>query len=152
MATVRESPGEAVLDWPFCIAGGNGVATRDLCPFYALTSTTFAYRRFHRKDVVGLLLARMSMAQAQPFYDLGLPRLFSPDSPEIRTARKQTRCFDDREMALFEGFFRSHDFAGISLYVDLLPPGCAERFYARFGSPVAETHLAAEGRAEFIRR
>ena len=73
MKTVRESPGEAVLDWPFCIAGGNGVATKDLCPYYALTSTTFAYRRFHEKNVVGLLLARMSMPQAQPFYDSRLP-------------------------------------------------------------------------------
>ncbi len=151
MRTVRESPGEAVLDWPFCIAGGNGIATKDLCPYYALTSTTFAYRRFHHKNVVGLLLARMSMSQAQPFYDLGLPKLFAPDHPEIRTARHQTRCFDDSEMALFEGFFRSHDFAGINLYVDLLPPGCPEAFYARFGPPVAETRLPAEGRVQFIR-
>lgn len=152
MKTVRESPGEAVLDWPFCISGGNGVATSDLCPYYALTSTTYAYRRFHRKDVVGLLLSRMSMSQAQPFYDLGFPSLFAPDSPEIRTARKQTRCFDDREMGLFEQFFRAHDFAGISLYPELLPDGCAERFYQRFGPPVAETRLPAEGRAVFLRR
>lgn len=151
MRTVRESPGEAVLDWPFCIAGGNGVATKDLCPFYALTSTTFAYRRFHHKNVVGLLLARMSMSQAQPFYDLGFPSLFAPDHPEIRTARRQTRCFDDAEMARFESFFHSRDFAGISLYEDLLPPGCPERFYARFGPPVAETRLPAEGRVRFLR-
>ncbi|HVJ92750.1 MAG TPA: hypothetical protein VM580_23275 [Labilithrix sp.] len=151
MKTVREAPGEAVLDWPFCIAGGNGVATKDLCPYYALTSTTFAYRRFHRKNVVGLLLARMTMSQAKPFYDLGLPSLFTPDHPEIRTARRQTRCFDDREMEIFESFFNAHDFAGISLYTDLLPPGCAERFYDRFGPPVAETRLPAEGRAVFVR-
>lgn len=152
MATVREAKGRAVLDWPFCISGGNGVATHDLCPYYALTSTTYAYRRFHRKDVVGLLLSRMTMAQAKPFYDLGFPALFAPDSPEIRTARRQTRCFDDAEMTLFERFYRAHDFAGLSLYPDLLPAGCPERFYARFGKPVATTTLPAEGRAEFIPR
>jgi hypothetical protein len=151
MKTVKESPGEAVLDWPLCISGGNGVATKDLCPFYALTSTTYAYRRFHRKNVVGLLLSRMTPAQAQPFYDLGLASLFAPDHPEIRTARRQTRCFNDDEMERFERFYRSHDFAGISLYVDLLPPGCPERIYERFGPPVAETWLPAEGTVRFIR-
>ena len=149
---IHEAPGEAVLDWPFCIAGGNAVATEDLCPYYALTSTTYAYRRFHRKDVVGLLLSRMAPEQAKPFYDLGLPSLFHPDVKEIRASRRQTQCFDDREWALFDAFYRDHDFAGISLYPDLLPPGCPEQFFARYGAPVAETRLPAEGRALFLRR
>lgn len=150
MDAVKKAEGEAVLDWPFCISGGNGVATNDLCPYYALTSTTYAYRRFHRKDVVGLLLSRMTEAQAKPFYDLGFARLFAPDSPEIRTARKQTRCFDEKDAEIFERFYRGHAFAGISLYPDLLPEGCADWFFARFGAPVAETRLPAEGRALFI--
>ncbi len=152
MDTVRKAPGEAVLDWPFCIAGGNGVATSDLCPFYALTSTTYAYRRFHRKHVVGLLLARMTPEQVAPFYELGFPALFSPDSPEIRASRRQTRCFRDEEMRVFERFYESRDFAGINLYPDLLPEGCAEDFYRRFGPVVAETTLPAEGRAQFLRK
>lgn len=150
MSAVRSAPGEAVLDWPFCIAGGNGVATEQLCPFYARTSTTYAYRRFHRKNVVGLLLSRMTPEQAQPFMDLGWDKLFSPDSPEIRTARRQTRCLSPAELDLFERFYRGHDFAGVSLYVDMLPPGCAEVFYERFGAPIASTELPAEGRAVFI--
>ncbi|AKV03498.1 hypothetical protein AKJ09_10161 [Labilithrix luteola] len=152
MTAVREEPGEAVLDWPFCISGGNGVATQDLCPYYALTSTTYAYRRFHKKDVVGLLLSRMTEAQAKPFYDLGFAKLFAPDNPEIRTARRQTRCFDEQDWQTFETFYRSHDFAGVSLYPDLLPEGCAEQFTSRFGAPSAETRLPAEGRALFIPR
>jgi hypothetical protein len=147
---IHDAPGEAVLDWPFCIAGGNAVATEDLCPYYALTSTTYAYRRFHRKDVVGLLLSRMAPEQAKPFYDLDLPALFHPDVKEIRTSRRQTQCFDDREWAIFDGFYRAHAFAGISLYPDLLPPGCPEQFFARYGQPVAETRLPAEGRAVFL--
>lgn len=152
MEEVKSAPGEAVLDWPFCISGGNGVATNDLCPYYALTSTTYAYRRFHRKNVVGLLLSRMTEAQAKPFYDLRLPRLFSPDSPEIRTARKQTRCFDSTDWEIFDGFYRAHAFAGVSLYPDLLPAGCEQAFVERYGAPVAETFLPAEGRALFFRR
>lgn len=152
MTKVREAPGEAVLDWPFCVAGGNGVATADLCPYYALTSTTYAYRRFHHKHVVGLLLSRMTEAQAKPFYELELPRLFAPDNPEIRTARRQTRCFDERDWEIFGGFYRAHDFAGINLYPELLPPGCPEQFFARFGPPAAETRLPAEGRALFLPR
>lgn len=152
MKTIRDAPGEAVLDWPFCISGGNGVATADLCPYYALTSTTYAYRRFHKKHVTGLLLSRMTEAQVKPFYDLDLPRLFAPDDREIRTSRRQTRCFDDRDWAIFEGFYRAHDFAGVSLYPDLLPPGCPEQLFARLGQPAAETRLPAEGRAVFIPR
>lgn len=150
MRAVREAPGEAVLDWPFCIAGGNGVATEQLCPFYARTSTTYAYRRFHRKNVVGLLLSRMTPEQAQPFLDLGWDKLFAPDSKEIRTARRQTRCLSPSELELFERFYRAHDFAGVSLYVDMLPAGCPEVFYERFGAPIATTVLPAEGRAVFL--
>jgi hypothetical protein len=149
---IHDAPGEAVLDWPFCIAGGNAVATEDLCPYYALTSTTYAYRRFHKKDVVGLLLSRMAPEQAKPFYDLGLPTLFHPDVKEIRTSRRQTQCFDEREWEIFDGFYREHDFAGISLYPDLLPPGCEDQFVARYGRPLAETRLPAEGRAVFFLR
>lgn len=152
MKTVREAPGEAVLDWPFCIAGGNGVASSDLCPYYAQTSSTYAYRRFHKKDVVGVFLSRMTEAQPKPFYDLGFPKLFAPDSREIRGAHGQTRCFDEQEWQSFESFYRSQDFAGLSLYPDLLPEGCAEQFTRRFGAPTAETRLPAEGRALFIPR
>lgn len=152
MKTIRETPGEGVLDWPLCISGGNGVATKDLCPYYAITSTTYAYRRFHRKNVVGLLLSRMHPLQARPFYDVGLPRLYFPDHPEIRTARRQTKCFDETEMAIFERFYRSHDFAGLSLYPDIIGDACMPAFYERFGQPVAKTRLPAEGRAEFIPR
>lgn len=152
MKTIAQSPGEAVLDWPLCISGGNGVATKDLCPYYAITSTTYAYRRFHGKDVVGLLLSRMTPEQAAPFYAVGLPQLFFPDSPEIRTARRQTRCFDAREMDVLERFYRAHDFAGMSLYPDILGDACMPAFYERFGRPTAETRLPAEGRAQFVPR
>lgn len=152
MDAVRQAPGEAVLDWPFCIAGGNGVASADLCPYYAQTSSTYAYRRFHEKDVVGVFLSRMTEAQPKPFYDLGFPKLFTPDSREIRQSQRETRCFDEHEWETFESFYRSHDFAGLSLYPDLLAEGCAEQFIHRFGEPIAETRLPAEGRALFIPR
>ena len=33
----------------------------------------------------------------------------------------------------------------------LLPEDCPERFYERFGPPIAETRLPAEGRVRFMR-
>lgn len=51
---VRQQPGVAVLDWPFCTVGGNGVgATEGLCPYYAQQNAVFTFRRFYDKSGVG---------------------------------------------------------------------------------------------------
>jgi hypothetical protein len=57
----------------------------------------------------------------------------------------------DAELDFLDGFMQAHAFGGMSVYRDLLPPGCADVIHARFGPAVAQTHLPAEGTAEFIR-
>ncbi len=150
MKTVRETPGEAVLDWPFCVAGGNGVGNRELCPYYFRDNTIFANRRFHGKKVMGEYFGRLAESQVAPYRQAGWPALFDPAPPGFPHAQRQARCFTADEWTFFSDFFAKNDFAGIAVYVDMLPSGCAEQIYERFGSPVAETTLGAAGRVAFV--
>ncbi|GAA4410712.1 hypothetical protein GCM10023187_35650 [Nibrella viscosa] len=149
MNTVKQTPGEAVLDWPFCALGDNGLG-EDLCPFFYQTSGTFALRRFHDKKVMGFFLGRLHPAQIAPFEQANWPCLFMPNNPNLFKATRQRRCFTGTEMQRFADFFAYNDFCGINLYPDLLAPGCEEAFYQRFGRPVAETELRFTGRVVFI--
>ena len=56
MNYVKKQPGEAVLDWPFCVTGsGFG---QILCPYYVYNSGIFTMRRFHEKKVMGQYFGR----------------------------------------------------------------------------------------------
>jgi len=56
-------------------------------------------------------------------------------------SKEQVRCFraNANDWEFFTDFVAFNDLAGINLYVDLLPSGCANQFYARYGTPVMET-------------
>lgn len=150
MATVRETPGAAVLDWPFCATGGNGVgAAAGLCPFFGRNPSLHALQRFHGKKVVGGYYGRLHPQAIAPYVEAGWPLLLRPDTPEILAAR-QIRCLRPDEWEFFEDFVALNDFAGINLYVDRLEPGCAAAFYDRFGPPLAETEVWGMGRVAFL--
>jgi hypothetical protein len=152
MRTVREAPGEAVLDWPFCVAGGNGVGNAQLCPYYFRNNTIYANRRFHRKKVMGQYFGRLTESQIAPYVKAGWPALFDPEPPGFPRSQRQSRCFTDDEWVFFSDFYEKHDFAGIDIYVDMLAPGCAEKMYEHFGPPIAETTLVGAGRVTFVRK
>jgi hypothetical protein len=142
MDYVRAQPGEAVLDWPFCIFSGGGADS--ICPFS--DNGVFALRRFHEKKVMGLYLARLHDSQIEPLLQSGWDHLFLPD----RTNSRQRRCFNQEEWSFFTDFYKFNDFAGINLYVDRLPEECLNEFYTRFGNPVAESLIPGVGRVKFI--
>ena len=150
METVESTPGEAVLDWPFCIAGGNGFGTSRLGPFYHRNNFVYALRRFHGKKVLGQYFGRLHPLQIRPYLLAGWDKLFVPDHPSPFKAMRQKRCFTQQEWLFFHEFFLLNDFAGINLYPDLLPDGCAEEFYARYGQPLKSIDLPRVGRMEFI--
>ena len=145
MNRVKAQPGEAVLDWPFCVASGNGVGD-ELCPLYDQNNGIHALRRFHTKKVMGQYFGRLHPSQIQPYLDAGWLTLLAPDEKD----GKRVRCFEPHEWEFFTRFFAFNDFAGINLYVDLLPPECPGEFYARYGPPVAETRVPVAGRVQFI--
>ena len=147
---VRASRGEALLEWPFCIAGANGVGTKELCPYYGVMATAYAHRRFHGKKVMSFYLSRLHPSQVEPRADL--ETLFSPDNPDPHDARKETRCFDDAQWLKFDALYRGHDFSGIQLYTDRLPEACVALFHSRYGAPAASAELPGPGHVEFLQR
>jgi hypothetical protein len=150
MKYVKEQPGEAVLDWPFCAVGGNGVGGANLCPYYHLNSGIYSLRRFHQKKVMGQYFGRLHPDQIEPYLQAGWDKLFFPNKTDIFTATRQERCFRSEEWSFFTDFYKYNDFAGINLYVDLLPKDCVAEFYNRFGTPVVETKVPAAGKVKFI--
>ena len=147
MDYVKKQPGEAVLDWPFCIHGGNGIS---ICPYYRYNSVIHAMRRFHEKKVMGQYFGRLHPSQIEPYLQAGWDKLFFPDSPNVSKATRQARCFRADEWSFFTDFYKLNDFAGINLYVELLPEDCVSEFYARFGTPAVETLVPGAGRVKFI--
>jgi hypothetical protein len=139
---VRRQPGEALLDWPFCITGGNGVGSAEgLCPYYEKNHDDLGYAPYHQKKLVGEYFGRLHPSQLEPFLRVHWERMFAPDDVDVFRAREQTRCFDEDEWSFFSDFFALNDFAGLQLHTSLLPPLCAEQFFARFGPPVAKLSL-----------
>ena len=151
MKKIEALPGEAVLDFPFCILGGNG-DLHYLCPYMEKLKSVYALQRFHHKKVIGQYLGRIHPSQTQPFADQGWPKMWDPDDPNPVEADVQVRCLNDEEWKFFTAFFQKNDFAGIQLAVDRLPPGCPEKFYARFGQPMGEVTIPRAGRLAFIPR
>lgn len=151
MNYVKEQPGEAVLDWPFCVIGGNGVgALQNLCPYYTRNGSIFALRRFHHKKVMGQYFGRLHPSQLKPYIEAGWDQMFVPNEQDIFKASNQKRCFNSEEWAFFTDFYKFNDFAGINLYVDFLPQDCVENFYTRFGTPTVETKVPGAGLVKFI--
>jgi len=150
MNFVRQQPGEAVLDWPFCVAGGNGVGVNELCPYFHKNNGVPTLEKFHHKKVVGYSYSRLHPSQIEPYMQAGWSKLFFPDRANILEASQQSRCFRSDEWAFFTDFYKFNDFAGINLYTDLLPENCINDFYKRFGTPSIQTKIADAGKVQFI--
>lgn len=151
MDTIRESPGEALLCWPFCIAGGNGVGTELFGPYYRQQAGIESTQAFHEKKMMSRYLGRLHWRQLEPLYAAGWSRMFMPDSRKMFTAQHQARDFDAAQWAFFTDFVRLNDFAGVLVFPDLLVPETVDGFRARFGEPVAEAEIQGQ-RALFFRK
>ncbi|WP_044129553.1 hypothetical protein [Rudanella lutea] len=140
MQTVRTTPGEAVLDFPFCTIGADGVgAVEGLCPYYREQNAVFTFRRFHQKKVVGQYWGRLLPAYIQPFLRDHWDRLLRPGY-----------VFTPADWQFLDRFLQQHRFAGINLYPDLLSAEQRAAFYAHYGPPRAETRLPMAGRVQFL--
>jgi hypothetical protein len=129
MSYVKNQPGEAVLDWPFCVTGGNGIGAIDgLCPYFFTIGSIPAMRRFHEKKVVGQYFGRLHPSQIEPYLQAGWSQMFVPDKLDLFKGTRQSRCFTTEEWSFFTDFYKFNDFAGINLYVVLAlllsKPGC----------------------------
>ena len=150
-ATVRDAPGEAILDWPICAIGGNGIGGIDgLCP-YASTDPAIPWlSRFHEKKVMGQYFGRLHPSQIQPYLAMGLHRLMQPNHPDLYRATQERRCFKPGEWDFFERLYRSQSFAGLQLHRDRLPDECYREFIRRYGEPIAIATLPKMGTLAFV--
>lgn len=151
MKKIEALPGEAILDFPFCILGGNGDKAY-LCPYMERLKSVYALQRFHHKKVIGNYLGRVHPSQTQPFVDQGWPTMWDPDEMDPIEADHQERCLSDAEWTFFTDFYEKNDFAGIQLAVDRLPAGCPEEFEKRFGHFMGSVEIPKAGRLAFIPR
>ena len=139
-AVVKQQPGVAVLDFPFCTVGADGTgATEGLCPYYDQQNAVFTFRRFYDKKAVGQYFGRLHPDQIAPFLRDGWPRLLTPG-----------HVFTDTDWQFLDQFLHRNNFAGINLYPDLLTPAQVAAFQARYGPSVAQTRFPAAGRVVFL--
>lgn len=139
-AIIHRQPGVAVLDWPFCTVGADGVgAAEGLCPHYDQQNAVFTFRRFYDKSGVGQYFGRLHPDQIKPFLRDGWPQRLTPN-----------RSFTEQDWQFMDTFLRKNNFAGINLYTELLLPQQVAGFVQRYGSPIAETRFPAAGRVVFI--
>ncbi len=146
--TIEKTPGAGLFEWPLCIAGADGVMTKELCPYYWKLSTGYAYRRFHHKGTTSVYLSRVHPEQMKQWVNDGWPSMFSPDTPDHPSG--ETRCFTDEEWTRVDHLLRTNDFSGIQLYTSLLPKACIDAFHARYGEPGASANLPRVGSVEFL--
>lgn len=149
---VADSPGEAVLDWPFMVKSGNGTGNQEFGCYMFHLGTQHAFAAFHHKKVVGSYMGRLYPHQLEPLVDAGWQWLFMPDHPHPFLTRGQWRDFTADQWSFVERFYRLNDFCGIILYADLLPADTVAGFHERFGPPVATATIPYAGRIQFLRK
>jgi hypothetical protein len=137
IAAIQNSPGEAVLDWPFCVLSGNAVTTA-LCPDLGAAGD-YAFQRFHGKKVIGLNFGRLSKQMVKPYLQNGWPRLLQAGG-----------CFSSEQWKFFDDFFSLNDFAGIILHRSAVPDECALQFHQRYGPPAVATDFPGHRPVEFF--
>lgn len=138
--TVRDTPGKAVFDWPFCIQGADGITNSDgLCPFYEAQNGINTLRRFYHKAVVGQYVGRLHPDLVKPLIRDEWPRLLAADYR-----------FTEADWAFIDHFLHANQFAGINLYTDLLTPEQTQAFLTRYGPAVAEAQHPTAGRLLFL--
>jgi hypothetical protein len=151
MAVVEKQKGEAVLDFPFCIVGGDGKGLKEnLCPVFSKTCNIYALRRFHHKKVIGGYYSHIHPMAIKGFVDIGIGNLTEPDSRDWRNASKVINDFSDEQLAYFIKYVQYNDFVGINLYTDLIPANMYKQIVNKIGKPTQSTIFPGAGRVVFI--
>lgn len=145
MNYVKRQPGEAVMDFPFCVVGGNGVGSNDgLCPLYEKNSHVYAFQIYHEKKVIGKYNGRLNDKQIKPFLDAHWPEIL-----EVKQ-QQSSEFLDDKKLNFLVEFFKQNDFAGINLYTDLISKASSKKIYEVFGQPTITTKVPGAGQVVFI--
>ena len=145
---IKQAPGAALLDFPFCVSGGNGVATDTYCPSFAKLSALGGFSAFHGKKVLDIYAGRLHPSQIQPLESAGFAMLtthfFEPHGLD--------KCLSEDEMSFLDRFYTLNDFSGMQIMEEYIPDLCRKMIYARFGMPVASAALPLAGGVAFVQK
>lgn len=155
MQQVKMQKGEAVMDFPFCIVGGDGTGLREnLCPIFQRTCNVYALSRFHEKKVIGGYYSHVHDSAIKGFVGVGIGNWATPnDSTYIEGWKKSTKiinAFNDQQLEHFIKYFQYNDFAGINVCVDLIPTKMYQQITSAMGQPTQSTIFPGAGKVVFI--
>ncbi len=152
---LKEQKGEAVLDFPFCIVGGDGTGLREnLCPIFQKTCNVYAISRFHGKKVIGGYYSHVHESAVKGFVGVGIGNWAKPDNDSYiegwQKASKIINTFDKQQLEHFVKYFQYNDFAGLNLCVDLIPTEMYQQIITAIGQPTYSTTFPGAGKVVFI--
>jgi hypothetical protein len=135
MAQVHEQPGTTVLDFPFCVAGGNGTCQGLECPNYPASTSGACFREWHEKKVYGLYEARMLPSDCELYAKAPYLSWFE--------AWRTNRCLTAPEWDAFCDYLGAHsELSALFVYPEIWKaasaPECHAELERRLGKPVEE--------------
>jgi hypothetical protein len=138
---VRDLPGSAVLDIPFCVIGGNSICEHQ-CVGHPQSTAGACFRQWHDKDVYGIYESRLVPSQCVPYSQAPFALWFD--------AWRKDRCFTPDEWKGFCSHLDEHpQLAAVLLYSDLWPailkPSCQQELKEHLGEPLAESQFYGDG-------
>jgi len=137
MDEIRDSPGEALFEWPFCVAGGN---IGNFCPSNKILGS-YGFRKYHGKKVNGGYFGRLSTKAAATYDQSGIMEL----------VRAQTvRCLTEPELQFLYDFYRTFDYAGMIVYQEVVTESCLASIFDVFGKPTRSVQMLSSGLAHYI--
>lgn len=133
LAEVKELPGKAVLDLPFCMTGAND-ACAEQCPYGFESNVGQCFRQRHGKSVYGIYAGRLVESDCRIYGN-------APYSSWFR-AWKEERCFTGEEWEEFCRYLGSRpETAAVLVYPDLWKAAgesaCVSELERRLGPPLA---------------
>ncbi len=151
LSNIEKQKGEAVMDFPFCIVGGDGSGLKEnLCPIFQKTCNVYALSRFHHKKVIGGYYSHVQESAMNGFVNTGIGKWTTADSPDWQNASKITNKFSDEQLEHFLRYFQYNDFVGINVCTDLIPKEMYEQIIEKIGKPTNATEFPGAGKVVFI--
>lgn len=151
LENINQQKGEAVMDFPFCIVGGDGTGLKEnLCPIFRKTCNIYAMSRFHHKKVVGGYYSHVPPTAMDGFVSVGIGNWMIADTKDWEKSTKIINKFSEAELAHFIKYFQYNDFVGINIYIDLISSEMYDQIQNSFGKATQKTIFPGAGRVVFI--
>ncbi len=151
LSNIEKIKGEAVMDFPFCIVGGDGSGlAENLCPIFPKTCNIYAMSRFHHKKVIGGYYSHVPEMAMNGFVNIGIGNWAVADRKEWQWASKLVNTLSNEQLEHFIKYVQYNDFVGINLFIDLIPKGMYSQIENAIGKHTMTTEFPGAGKVVFI--